>query len=630
MSKKHAFVKYTKKGKLIPGSLVITSAYPKETANGVWEEVPINLFCCEPITTTTVPPAFRMLFSDINEVNAIIGDSLNVNDWNTYFDLPNYGSLFTSVEVIGNEVRLFGGSDIILKEELFDQSDSFGTYLLQVDDQIGCVIEIQYDAFGYDNNDGCMNLVSANFPNAATIGEYAFYDCESLTSLNIPSAVTLEYGAISGCLLLTSIDLPLVTTIENYCFIGCQSLTLINIPNCISLGSTTSQNDSVFSNITGNSITLTVSPTLLTCNAGNPDEDILSLIILNNVLVNGNIYYPFEGYSGDLTISFNNISNANLLVGDATNLNDWNNFIVRNYGIPFTAINVVSNTVTLTGGGNVYLANQFTNNSNITEISDTGCVAGIIYRGFENCDSLINVDFLEVTSLGYSTFSYCISLLTANFSKLTTLGGGNCFYNCSSLQSIDFPLLTTITGEYCFFNCHDLATVNLPQLTTSAGATFSQCFSITSISFPNLVTITGQSCFGNCGSLTSVNLPVLETTGDACFAGCSALSTVTLPQAVTVGFSCFAFCNSLSTVNLPLATTILTQCFLFGNSLSSINIPSCTNFGGTVGNDSVFQGVSGRPITLTIPSALMTCNSGNPDGDITDLQSRNTVTIVTV
>jgi hypothetical protein len=41
----------------------------------------------------------------------------------------------------------------------------------------------------------------------------------------------------------------------------------------------------------------------------------------------------------------------------------------------------------------------------------------------------------------------------------------------------------------------------------------------------------------------------------------------------------------------------------------------------------MFYNISGETITLTVPSALMTCNSGNPDGDIQYLQANNTVTI---
>jgi len=44
----------------------------------------------------------------------------------------------------------------------------------------------------------------------------------------------------------------------------------------------------------------------------------------------------------------------------------------------------------------------------------------------------------------------------------------------------------------------------------------------------------------------------------------------------------------------------------------------------------VFNYINGNTIDLTIPSSLMTCNGGNPDGDIQYLQTNNTVTITTV
>lgn len=59
MAKKRAFVKYTKQGKIVPGSLVLTSGtYPDGPA--LWQEVPTDL-CCEtsavfPVTTTTTIP----------------------------------------------------------------------------------------------------------------------------------------------------------------------------------------------------------------------------------------------------------------------------------------------------------------------------------------------------------------------------------------------------------------------------------------------------------------------------------------------------------------------------------------------------------------------------------------------
>lgn len=54
MAKKRAFVRYSKKGKIVPGSLILTAgSYPNGPST--WKEVPADL-CCETTTTTTQPP----------------------------------------------------------------------------------------------------------------------------------------------------------------------------------------------------------------------------------------------------------------------------------------------------------------------------------------------------------------------------------------------------------------------------------------------------------------------------------------------------------------------------------------------------------------------------------------------
>ena len=67
MSKKRAFVRYTKQGKLIPGSLIVTTNgdYPDKSAT--WNEVPTDL-CCDdgeqcinlPLTFTTTIDGFPL------------------------------------------------------------------------------------------------------------------------------------------------------------------------------------------------------------------------------------------------------------------------------------------------------------------------------------------------------------------------------------------------------------------------------------------------------------------------------------------------------------------------------------------------------------------------------------------
>lgn len=68
MSKKRAFVRYTKQGKLIPGSLIVTTSggYP---INGLYQEVPMDL-CCTTTTTTTAAPGLRQVNTSYTGVGA--------------------------------------------------------------------------------------------------------------------------------------------------------------------------------------------------------------------------------------------------------------------------------------------------------------------------------------------------------------------------------------------------------------------------------------------------------------------------------------------------------------------------------------------------------------------------------
>lgn len=67
------------------------------------------------------------------------------------------------------------------------------------------------------------------------IGDWAFWDCNSLTSINIPSSVTdIGKWAFMECSSLKSINIPnSVTSIKYYTFSNCSSLTSIDIPNSV-------------------------------------------------------------------------------------------------------------------------------------------------------------------------------------------------------------------------------------------------------------------------------------------------------------------------------------------------------------------------------------------------------------
>ena len=81
-----------------------------------------------------------------------------------------------------------------------------------------------------------------------SIGDYAFFDCNSLTDITIPSSITsIGICSFYNCSNLASIAIPSsVTSIGDYAFYKCNSLTDITIPDSI-----TSIGNYAFCNCTG-------------------------------------------------------------------------------------------------------------------------------------------------------------------------------------------------------------------------------------------------------------------------------------------------------------------------------------------------------------------------------------------
>ncbi len=90
---------------------------------------------------------------------------------------------------------------------------------------------IGYYAFAY-----CQKLVTANFPNATSIGGYAFYSSRIgiNDTLNFPNVTSIGTYAFYGCNKLPKINLPSVTSIGSSAFNGCSVLSkvIIGTTNC--------------------------------------------------------------------------------------------------------------------------------------------------------------------------------------------------------------------------------------------------------------------------------------------------------------------------------------------------------------------------------------------------------------
>ncbi len=225
-----------------------------------------------PDPTPPVVDALELTFDDI--ANVPVADAASVTDWNTFFDLPTNGSPFTSAEVVGDMVRLIGGSGITVKEYLFYENLN----LIKIIDNTGCIIQINIGACTY-----CTNLNELILPNVISIYDGAFAGCVSLLSVSLPVCEFLDIGIFNACKIV-SLSCPNVTYMGDGCLYACDDIETIYTPSLLDLGSTVGD-DSVFFLIIGQTITLTIPAALMTCNAGEPDGDIQYLQANNTVTI---------------------------------------------------------------------------------------------------------------------------------------------------------------------------------------------------------------------------------------------------------------------------------------------------------------------------------------------------------
>ena len=82
---------------------------------------------------------------------------------------------------------------------------------------------------------GCDSLTSVNFPVCKTIGEYAFTACTALTTVNFPVCETIGVGAFELCHSLEAVIFPKCTTVGIDAFTACTALTTVNFPVCTTI-----------------------------------------------------------------------------------------------------------------------------------------------------------------------------------------------------------------------------------------------------------------------------------------------------------------------------------------------------------------------------------------------------------
>ena len=327
-------------------------------------------------------------------------------------------------------------------------------------------------------------------PDSVTsIGDGAFWDCESLHSVTIPGSVTSICGsAFFGCKSLKSVTIPdSVTSIGDDAFHDCSSLQSVTIPDSVkSIGR------SVFSSCYSlHSVTIPDSVTSIGDSAFYDCTSLHSVTIPDSVTSIGD--WAFSECS----------SLQSITIPDSVTSIGYSAF----YGCSSLQSVTIPDSVTIIKG------NPFSN-----------CPARVINHS--NHFTIFECNLY--TSDRRKLISYLSKGENFIIPDSVTSIGGMAFCRCSSLHSVTIPDSVTSIGDGAFTGCESLQSVTIPDSVTSIGdSAFSVCKSLQSVTIPDSVTSIGDGAFWDCESLQSVTIPdSVISIGDGAFTFCSSLQSI--------------------------------------------------------------------------------------------------------
>ncbi len=361
--------------------------------------IPDYAFSCTSLTSITIPNSvtsigYRCFWGCTNLTSVIIPDSITTVGNATFKDCINLTSVKISDSVSSIDISAFSGCTSLTEINVDENNATYSSVdgiLLNKDKTI--LIKCPQGKTECTISD-----------TVTSIGNHAFYDCNSLVSVKMGNNVTsIGYETFFDCDSLTSITIPdSVTNIDERAFYSCKSL------NSVELGSgIVSIDDSAFYNC----------------------AKLISIVIPDSVTSIGN--YAFSRCTSLKSVT---IGNGVASIGTRAFYSCWN--LISVYiadvgvwcGIDFD--NNESNPL-------YYSEELYVNGKLTTEIvipNDVITIGDYTFCGYDSLTAIIIPD--SVTSIGTSAFNGCKSFTSIEIPNSVTSIGNGAFCNCYSLKYI--------------------------------------------------------------------------------------------------------------------------------------------------------------------------------------------------